>query len=584
MVIHSPRLVVGGLGGDSGKTLASVGVMRALARRGLDGGAVQEGAGLHRCGVARRGRGTSRTQSRHVPDASRGARPVAARRGREPTSILIEGNRGLHDGADALGTHSTAELAKRLGAPVVVVVDATKATRTLAACVHGCAVIDPSLTIAGVILNRVATLRHERVVRDAFAAIGGPPVLGALPRLSPDPLPSRHLGLITAREHAMRESVIDRAADLAARHIDLDALLRSPVAPGPSASRAGRAARAHRLGADRAAARRRVLVLLPGEPRGAHPGRRQADRNLSAARRAPSGRRRHLHRRGIPEVHADALEANTSLRGDIGPGGEAGLPIYAECGGLMYLARELRHARRRRTRCAACSTSRWSRRDDRRATAMSKRASIRPTRSSPSAHGCAGTNFTTRAWPRGALASALQIERGVGLGNGRDGLVTHRVWASYLHLHALGTPEWAGGVVAAAARGAAGTLRRGGRRGGGSGERIMSTELMTDESADASSSVEREPESAAARFNLGPGVHRARPRGSRGARIPRRHRDRRGARRSVGESGRRPAPEMGFRRRGGGAAAGRSRAVPNSSMRTTTCARRTSIAGTRRRS
>ncbi len=449
MVIHSPRLVVGGLGGDSGKTLASVGVTRALARRGLAVAPFKKGpdfidAAWLGAAAGRPGRNldTFLMRPEALGQSLHGAGTVDL--------ILIEGNRGLHDGADALGTHSTAELARRLGAPVVVVVDATKATRTLAACVHGCAVIDPSVTIGGVILNRVATLRHERVVRDAFAAIGGPPVIGALPRLSPDPLPSRHLGLVTAREHATREAVIERAADLAAGHIDLDALLQIARRAG-SVSFPEPAAAPARTGAVRIGLLRddAFSFYYPENLEAlVEAGARLIEISPLRDGRLPDVDGLYIGG-GFPEVYAGALEANASLRAEVRQAALSGLPIYAECGGLMYLARELRTPDATHAMCGVFDV------------AVEQTAR-------PQGHGYVearvdspnpffavgarlrGHEFHYSRVAEGVQASALQIERGVGLGNGRDGLVTHRVWASYLHLHALGTPEWAGAFVAAA--------------------------------------------------------------------------------------------------------------------------------------
>ena len=104
--------------------------------------------------------------------------------------LLVEGNRGLFDGVDIEGSHSTAMLARRLAAPVVLVLDCTKMTRTAAALVLGCRAMDPEVDLAGVILNRVGCGRHETIVREAVAGIAGTPVLGAIRRIKgDDPLP-----------------------------------------------------------------------------------------------------------------------------------------------------------------------------------------------------------------------------------------------------------------------------------------------------------------------------------------------------------------------------------------------------------
>ena len=138
---------------------------------------------------------------------------------------LIEGNRGLYDGVDTSGTHSTAALAKALHAPVVLVVDATKMTRTAAAVVLGCQNLDPEVRIAGVILNQVSGARHESVLRGAIESDCGVPILGAIPRASEaTPLPMRHLGLVTPAEHSDIGALASGLRKLTADRFDLDRL------------------------------------------------------------------------------------------------------------------------------------------------------------------------------------------------------------------------------------------------------------------------------------------------------------------------------------------------------------------------
>ena len=127
---------------------------------------------------------------------------------------VIEGNRGLYDGMDAHGTYSSAELAKLLRAPVILTVDCTKSTRTIAALVLGCQQMDPDVTIRGVILNRTGGPRHQAVVRESIEEICGLPVLGAIPRLPIGRLfPERHLGLVPPQEHGEVAAPVAGAAD-----------------------------------------------------------------------------------------------------------------------------------------------------------------------------------------------------------------------------------------------------------------------------------------------------------------------------------------------------------------------------------
>jgi cobyrinic acid a,c-diamide synthase len=137
---------------------------------------------------------------------------------------VIEGNRGLYDGIDLVGSTSTAELAKLLKTPVLLCVDCTKITRTMAAVISGLIQFDPDVTIMGVVLNRVAGARHERILRDNIEHYCGIPVLGAIPKLKTQIFPERHMGLVPTPEHDWAGESINTAAQVAGDHIDLDAV------------------------------------------------------------------------------------------------------------------------------------------------------------------------------------------------------------------------------------------------------------------------------------------------------------------------------------------------------------------------
>jgi cobyrinic acid a,c-diamide synthase len=453
MVFTTPRLVIAGLSGDSGKTLAALGVIGALRRRGLQVAPYKKGPDYIDAAWLGAAAGCP---GRNLDTYLMRPEGLGAALGRSTGAdlVLVEGNRGLHDGFDARGTHSTAELAKRLGAPVVIVVDATKSTRTLAACVCGCAAVDPELVVAGVILNRVGTHRQERVVRDAFAALGAPPVLGALPRLDASLLPSRHLGLVTNAEHGGARRAIEAAADAVDRHVDVGALLRVAravtSAPFPEAA-------AQRAGAARPV---RIAVLRDEAFSFYYPENLEALAKAGATLvdvsplRAPAlpavdavyagG--------GFPEVHAAALARNVEFRRSLREAAADGLPIYAECGGLMFLSRELRvdgdtYPMVGVLDLAVEQTSR-----------PQGHGYVEARVDAPNPLFPIGTRLRGHEFhysrPIGGAPerpTALHLDRGMGLGASRDGIVAGNVWASYTHLHALGVPEWAPAFVAAAA-------------------------------------------------------------------------------------------------------------------------------------
>jgi cobyrinic acid a,c-diamide synthase len=467
MELRTPRLVVGGTAGDSGKTLVALGLARAFTGLGLRVGPYKKGPDyIDAAWLGAAAGPTGRNLDTFLMDDAAVGSSLA--RSAELDLLLVEGNRGLFDGLDAEGSHSTAELARRIGAPVLLVLDVTKMTRTAAAVVAGCRALDPDLPLAGVVLNRVGTARHESVVREAIARAGGPPVIGAIPRLHEEWLPGRHLGLVTVEEHPRREEALQAAASAVEKHVDLRAVLdvaasAPPVSlPVPDPVPAGSAVRIGVL-------RDESLSFYYPENLEALEAHGAELVTLSPLR---AGRLPELDGvyfgGGFPEAHAQRLAANDSLRASVREAAALGVPVYAECGGLMVLAREL---------VVDGVTHRM--------TGVLDLVVEQTTR--PVGHGYVEAEvdrpnpfFDRSARLRGhefhysrilsggdAGASCLRLQRGQGIGGGRDGIAVGNVWASYLHVHALGTPSWAETFVSLArARRAS---RTGGRRHAGSG-------------------------------------------------------------------------------------------------------------------
>jgi len=451
MLLSTPRLVVAGLAGDSGKTLIALGLARAFTSRGLDVSPFKKGPDyIDAAWLGSAARSPGRNLDTYM--MSRAAIGESLARGTPAHLLLVEGNRGLFDGLDAEGSHSTAELAKLLEAPVVLVLDVTKMTRTAAALVKGCAALDPRLNLAAVVLNRVGTARQERVICQAIRQISGPPVLGAVPRLDGNPLPSRHLGLVTAVEHPGREESIERAAQAMEAHTDLDALLdtarsgtvaafpeRLPRQPGSPV----------RIGVFRDDA---LSFYYPEnlealEEAGAtlvfvSPLRDAALPDVDAL----------YFGGGFPEMHVDRLAENRPIREAVRSAADNGMPIYAECGGLMFLARQLIVDGTSYPMAGVLDL-------------------VVEHGTKPDGHGyveaevdrsnpffALGTrlrghefHYSRVTGGEDSAATTLRLRRGRGVGGARDGVVRGRIWASYTHLHALGTPSWGTSFAAAAA-------------------------------------------------------------------------------------------------------------------------------------
>ncbi|WP_437531126.1 cobyrinate a,c-diamide synthase [Sorangium sp. So ce726] len=345
-----PRLVVAGTASGVGKTTATVAIARALRTRGLK-------VALFKCGPdyldptyhARAVAGTSHNLDGWMMGRDAVLSTFAAEAAGADVA-LIEGVMGLFDGASPTGEEgSTAEIAKWLEAPVALVVDASGMARSVAALVQGFAGFDPALRVAAVVCNQVGSRGHLDILRQAQAQVNRSlPVLGGLPRDEAQRFPERHLGLRTADEAALPEERLDHWGAQAEAWIGLDALLEiargAPPLPAADAAATPSAA----AGAQRGRARIGVAFdeafhfyyadnLRRLEAAGAELVRFSPIRDA----RLPDVDALYLGG-GYPEVHAERLAANAALRDEIRAFAARGGPIYAECGGLMYLTEAIR--------------------------------------------------------------------------------------------------------------------------------------------------------------------------------------------------------------------------------------------------
>ncbi len=345
--MSAPAVVIAAPASGSGKTTVATGLMGALRRAGNAVAPFKVGPdfidpGYHALASGRPGRNLDPVM---VGEELIG--PLYRHGSAGADIAVVEGVMGLFDGRIEPGgggtaRGSTAHVAALLGAAVILVVDARGQSHSIAALLHGFSTFDPSVRIAGVILNRVGTPRHEDVLRQACAH-AGVPVLGALPRTDVLSVPSRHLGLITAVEYGDRARVaIEAMTDLVRRHVDLAGVLAAaggrvtaapwdptatePVprqvtvamAAGPAFSfgYAEHAELLHSAGADVVAFDPLVDALPPGTGAVVLPG-------------------------GFPEQFAAELSANDGVRRQIGALAGAGAPVHAECAGLTYLVDDL---------------------------------------------------------------------------------------------------------------------------------------------------------------------------------------------------------------------------------------------------
>jgi len=455
-----PRLVIAGLAGDAGKTIVSLALLLALRRRSLAVRAFKKGPDYIDAGWLAWAAGAP---ARNLDTFLMGPGTTAASFARAAIAggiNVVEGNRGLFDGFDTAGTHSTAELARLLGAPVILVLNATKMTRTAAALVVGCQKFDPALNLAGVVLNRVNGKRHENILRASIEQNCGVQVVGAAPKVEvADLVPERHLGLVTLEEHASSAALEARLLEQIAPTLDLARILEiARAAPPLAAPRETRSqpcdGRGLRIGVVRDSAFSFYYAenLETLEAAGAEVVPVSA---LSAAQ-LPGGLHALYIGGGFPETHADRLAANQSFLRSLRDAAEKGLPIYAECGGLMLLSRSITWRGGTHVMagvlpfevevCAAAQGHGY-------AEALVDAANpFFDIGTRLRGHEFHYSRVILRSEPP---ATACSMRRGTGCWRGRDAALVRNVWASYTHLHALATPLWTAGLLSAARRFAA---------------------------------------------------------------------------------------------------------------------------------
>lgn len=449
-----PRLLVAGLSGDSGKTVVSLGLLLLLRRAGIEVRAFKKGPDyIDPSWLA----WASAHRARNLDTFLMGAETVHAsffQHGITDGVNLIEGNRGLFDGLDAAGTHSSAALARVLSAPVVLVVDATKMTCTAAALVLGCQRFDPGISIGGVVLNNVNGQRHQNVLRTAIESRCGIPVLGALPRAARNPIPERHLGLVPPQEHEDMRRVEQELLRLVENRLDLEAVL-SMARGAPSLQAAAKNltpvpnAQGLRIGFVRDSA---FSFYYPEnleeiERAGAEP----VFCSALEAEALPRDLDALYIGGGFPETHVQKLSGNPAFLQSLREASDDGLPIYAECGGLILLARSLIWKSQRHAMAGVLpldvevfGTPQGHGYCELRVDA--------PNPFFPEGAMLCGHEFhySRVAGDAGAIATSCAVLRGTGCQAGRDFFVKGNTMAGYTHLHALATPEWTAGLVRAA--------------------------------------------------------------------------------------------------------------------------------------
>lgn len=451
------RFLVSAAHKSSGKTTISLGLAAALKNRGLTVQTFKKGPDYIDpiwLGMAS-GRPCRNLDFYLAPRGE--ISDLYARHGADADVCLVEGNKGLYDGLDLAGSNSNAALAQLLDLPAVLVLDARGMTRGIAPLILGYQAFDKNIRIAGVILNRLGGSRHEAKLRAVIEHYTDVPVLGAALESPELAIVERHLGLMPANEAGAAEARIAAIAESIGRQVDLDRLLavtasEKPlplkVAPLPAAVqptvRVG-IARDQAFGFyyadDLDALKEAGAELVPFSP--------IADRRLPEVDALFIGG-------GFPECFLHELEANTAMRADLRRAIEAGMPAYAECGGLMYLARSLTWHGEKRSMVGTIAA------DVLMHDKPVGRGYVRlaPTEGHPWVPAGAHPDALLRDIPahefhyssleniEPGTVFAYDVKRGYGADGKHDGIVHRNLLASYTHLRSAGNCNWAARFVA----------------------------------------------------------------------------------------------------------------------------------------
>ena len=445
-----PRcLVIAGSHSGVGKTTIALGLMAAFKKRGLKVQGFKVGPDFIDPGHHSRLLGTPSRNLDGWMLSKRYNLVTFSQSMCDKDLAIVEGVMGLFDGYDGRSeAGSTAQMAKWLNCPVILVVDASSMARSMAALVHGFQTFDPDLRLAGVIANRVASQSHTQFLSEAMEAIPDIAFLGGLPRTEEITIPERHLGLITSDGDPYPLDLFNKLAALMEEHLELDSLYEMPVSkvkskriPPAKASQS-----VLKLGVARDEAF--CLYYQDNLDLLAHFGADLCFFSPVRDSQLPSDLAGLYLGGGYPELFATQLAENQSLKNEIRAAAHRGMPIFAECGGFMYLTRsiEVEHRDYPMIGLYPFRTRMLSRRK-----ALGYREVVLKKDSLLGPKGLRGRghefHYSELIDERGEIADLYQVRSRMGMTLGPDGFAVCNTLAGYIHFHFGSNPKMAANFV-----------------------------------------------------------------------------------------------------------------------------------------
>ncbi len=463
---HFGRLLISSPQGHSGKTIVTVGLCDVFKRRGLSIQPFKKGPDYIDPSwlTVAAGRSCRNLDLFLIPEGR--LLPSFQQSCKGVNLAIVEGAMGLYDGLDSHGT--TAEIARLLNIPILLVINTTRMTSSIAAMVTGYQHFQKDIPIAGVILNYVSGRRHERKLRDAVEQYCGIPVVGSIPKDQDLRIIERHLGLIPSSESGEAEWLVERIGRKLELQLDLDNIFKiarsfktnfKTTSDDPTAYPNSPLEKIRDEVKVRRAKTVRIGILRDRAFNFYYPENFEALVNEGAELLFIDSFKDRLPKvdglyigGGFPEFFLKELEGNRSLRHDIAEAVQEGLPVYAECAGVMYLCRSISWQNRSYEMVGIIPAEvQLSEKPEGHGYVVAEVMSENPI--FPVGLTIRGHEFHHSSLVNlNGLQFAYRILRGQGMTGKRDGIVYKNLFASYIHLHALGTPEWAKGFVSLASK------------------------------------------------------------------------------------------------------------------------------------
>lgn len=444
--MNLPRIILGGTSSRAGKTLVSIGLMRALRSRGYKVQPFKIGPDFidpsyHKfaTGMPSRNLDSYMMKNRDIVE-------VFQRNGKNADIAVIEGVMGLYDSHDAMDEKgSTAEVAKILKAPVIIIANVERISRTAAAFVLGYKLFDKAVDIKGVILNRVGSEKHAQKARLAVEKLARMEVVGVMPRSESARIPERHLGLVPAYEMKAVEKLFDFLAEFIETYVDVDRILEIANAASelPEVKENALYHPKNNYGVRLGVMRDKAFTFYYEDTLDAFAasGAKLIYINSFKDKKLPDIDALYIGG-GFPEIFADALERNKKLREHIFNFCESGKPVYAECGGLMYLGEKLLNKKNEEYEMVGFLPITTRMQDKFQALGYVRNVVARDNPLSKKNDVLIGHEFHhSKVELNGKVKYAYKTMRGRGIDGKCDGILLKNTLASYMHLHVLSYPK-----------------------------------------------------------------------------------------------------------------------------------------------